>query len=189
MTKLMQFVALIAVLGCVLPTTVTAQTWGPVRSCPRGQKAVGFQLWFENRPNRRLVAIVLICTRGSRIVSPPGPPPGTRGIPGAVQTCRPGRYLVSCRLQLERPGRNTPANNLSCRCNDGQILLGDGHPIGVWQPWSPRCPNGIVGLQTETRRRPNPFYIYGARFHCSRPMAEAEIEEVEEEVEEVEEEE
>jgi hypothetical protein len=77
MTKLMQFVALIAVLGCCLPATVTAQIWGPVQFCPRGQKAVGFRLYFENRQNRRLVAIVLSCTRGGRIVSPPGPPPGT----------------------------------------------------------------------------------------------------------------
>jgi hypothetical protein len=73
MTKLMQFVALAAVLGCFLPTTVTAQSspsWGRVQYCPRGQKAVGFRLAFEDLSARRLVSIVFICTRGSRITSP-----------------------------------------------------------------------------------------------------------------------
>jgi hypothetical protein len=72
MTKLMQFVALTVVLGCVLPATVTAQSWGPVQFCPRGQKAIGFQLIFEGPREKRLVAIIFTCTRGSRITLPPG---------------------------------------------------------------------------------------------------------------------
>jgi hypothetical protein len=65
----MQFVALIAVLGCFLSTTVTAQSWGRVQSCPQGENAVGFHLFFENRQSRRLLAIFLTCTNGSRIIS------------------------------------------------------------------------------------------------------------------------
>ena len=109
----------------------------------------------------------------------------SRGIPGAVRNCRPGRYLASCRLQLVRPGVNTSANNLNCRCSDGQTLLGDGSQVGVLQGWSPRCPDGILGIQTRAGRSPNPFYIYDARFPCSRRSAEEEVEEeVEEEIEE-----
>ena len=78
---------------------------------------------------------------------------------------------------------------MNCRCSDGQTLLGGGSQPGVWQGWSPICPNGIVGIQTFAGRSPNPFHIFNARFPCSSQSAEAEIEEVEEVEEEVEEEE
>ena len=77
--KLMQFVALTAVLGCFLSTTVKAQSlgdWGKVEYCPEGEKATGFSLKTEREQGRgddtALNAIALLCTRGSSIPSSQG---------------------------------------------------------------------------------------------------------------------
>jgi hypothetical protein len=80
MAKPMQFVALMAVLGCFLPATVTATywgDWGKVEYCPEGERATGFSLKTEREQGRgddtALNAIALICTSGRRITSTQGP--------------------------------------------------------------------------------------------------------------------
>jgi hypothetical protein len=80
MAKLMQFVALMAVICCFLPTTVTAiywGDWGEVEHCPKGEQAIGFSLKTEREQgdgdDSGLNSISLKCSGGSWIYSTQGP--------------------------------------------------------------------------------------------------------------------
>jgi hypothetical protein len=78
--KLRKFVALTAVLGCFLPMTVKAQSWGDwgkVEYCPKGLRTIGFKLKTE-RPqgdgdDTALNGIALKCSIGGWITSTEGP--------------------------------------------------------------------------------------------------------------------
>jgi hypothetical protein len=70
----MKFVALTAVLGCFLPTTVTTtDDWGEVERCPKGELAIGFSLKTTKEGDGALSSISLKCAGGSWIYSAQGP--------------------------------------------------------------------------------------------------------------------
>ncbi|XP_046461608.1 vitelline membrane outer layer protein 1-like [Daphnia pulex] len=154
MAKPMQFVTLTAVLYCFLPATVTATfwgDWGKVEHCPEGERATGFSLKTEREQGRgddtALNAIALICTSGRMITSTQGP----WGNWGGRFVCQSGSYITSCQLRVEPPqgsGDDTSANNLNCKCSNGETLNGDGTSWGGWNAWSSPCENGIMAIQT-----------------------------------------
>ncbi len=178
MDKPMKFVALAAVLGCFPPATVMATfwgDWGKVEHCPEGEKATGFSLKTEREQGKgddtALNAIALICTSGSRITSAQGPwvlnwnlcstsfhcefPDFRWGNWGGRFVCQSGSYITSCQLRVEPPqgsGDDTSANDLNCKCSNGETLNGDGTSWGNWNAWSSPCRNGIMAIQTRVEK-------------------------------------
>jgi hypothetical protein len=49
---------------------------------------------------------------------------------------------------MQGDGDDTSANNLNCKCSNGETLNGDGTRWGNWNEWSSLCRNGIMAIQT-----------------------------------------
>ncbi|KZS10607.1 Vitelline membrane outer layer protein 1 [Daphnia magna] len=130
--------------------------WGLFECCPDNTPAIGFKLKTE-RPQGRgddtaLNGISLKCRSDSWVSSSVGP----WGNYGNEFICPANTFLTSCQLRVEgRQGRgdDTAANNLNCKCSNGQILYGDGTHWGGWMAWSDECPTGICGLKTRVEGR------------------------------------
>ncbi len=49
---------------------------------------------------------------------------------------------------MQGDGDDTSANNLNCKCSNGETLRGDGASWGDWKEWTSPCENGIMAIQT-----------------------------------------
>jgi hypothetical protein len=87
--------------------------------------------------------------------------------------CPSNGWLTSCRLRVESmqgDGDDTAANNLECKCSNGQVLLGDGEHWGDWNEWSSPCDQGIETIQTrvqEPQGSGDNTALNDVRFTCS----------------------
>ncbi|XP_046461612.1 vitelline membrane outer layer protein 1 homolog [Daphnia pulex] len=155
MVKPVRFFAFTAVLGCFLPVTKVTATfwgdWGKAEYCPLGEWVIGFALKTEKPQGEgddtALNSISLKCSGGSLIYSTQAP----WGDWGSNFICPAGSWLDSCQLRVESQlgdGDDTAANNLNCKCSNGETLRGDGASWGDWKEWTSPCRDGFMAIRT-----------------------------------------
>jgi hypothetical protein len=69
--------------------------------------------------------------------------------------CPNGTRITQCQLCVEPDqgdGDDTAANNLNCKCSNGETLFGDGTNWGSWNGWTTTCDKGICALQTRVEK-------------------------------------